>query len=218
MSGRLTILPKKTYCPWKPENVERVLRDERLERERLEREGARSRADDDDRRRRRPREDDDDGHINLFPEARNAELSFARGGGRAAPAPSPSSSSSVGVGVGGGTTNDAQPLGGDEAARRRSGAVPFYMRAAGNGGTEKYDDPGGSSFRLGGSRKGGGAVVAAVADDEITGGITRDQFARREDGRKGRMDPMSLFVKSCPPSGDADDVVGFAGDGNGVTR
>ena len=30
------ILPKKTYCPWRPENVERVLRDERLERERLE--------------------------------------------------------------------------------------------------------------------------------------------------------------------------------------
>lgn len=38
MSGRLIILPKKSYCPWKPENVERVLRDERLERERLERE------------------------------------------------------------------------------------------------------------------------------------------------------------------------------------
>lgn len=38
MSGRLIILPKKTYCPWKPENVERVLRDERLERERIEKE------------------------------------------------------------------------------------------------------------------------------------------------------------------------------------
>ena len=36
MSGRLIILPKKSYCPWKPENVERVLRDERLERERQE--------------------------------------------------------------------------------------------------------------------------------------------------------------------------------------
>ena len=34
MSGRLIILPKKSYNPWKPENVERVLRDERLERER----------------------------------------------------------------------------------------------------------------------------------------------------------------------------------------
>lgn len=36
MSGRLVILPKKTYCPWNPENVERVLRDERRERERQE--------------------------------------------------------------------------------------------------------------------------------------------------------------------------------------
>ena len=38
MSGRLTILPKKTYCPWKPENVERVHSDERLDRERREKE------------------------------------------------------------------------------------------------------------------------------------------------------------------------------------
>ena len=37
MSGRLIILPKKSYNPWKPENVERVLRDERLERERKQR-------------------------------------------------------------------------------------------------------------------------------------------------------------------------------------
>lgn len=37
MSGRLVILPKKSYCPWKPEHVERVLRDERREAERLER-------------------------------------------------------------------------------------------------------------------------------------------------------------------------------------
>ena len=34
MSGRLIILPKKSYNPWRPENIERVLRDERLERER----------------------------------------------------------------------------------------------------------------------------------------------------------------------------------------
>ena len=33
MSGRLVILPKKSYCPWNRDNVERVLRDEkRLER------------------------------------------------------------------------------------------------------------------------------------------------------------------------------------------
>ncbi|KAI2510441.1 hypothetical protein MHU86_4014 [Fragilaria crotonensis] len=40
--GRLVILPKKSYCPWKPENVERVLRDERLEKERLTQESTRS--------------------------------------------------------------------------------------------------------------------------------------------------------------------------------
>jgi len=33
MSDRLRILPKKSYCPWKPENVERILRDEREHRE-----------------------------------------------------------------------------------------------------------------------------------------------------------------------------------------
>ena len=35
MSGRLIILPKKSYCPWKPENVERVLADECLAKEKL---------------------------------------------------------------------------------------------------------------------------------------------------------------------------------------
>ena len=39
--------------------------------------------------------------------------------------------------------------------------------------------------------KGGGCVVFFVAADIITGGIMRDQYARREDDRKGRMDPMS---------------------------
>ena len=29
MSGRLIILPKKSYCPWAPQNIERVLRDEK---------------------------------------------------------------------------------------------------------------------------------------------------------------------------------------------
>jgi hypothetical protein len=38
MSGRLVILPKKSYCPWKPENIERILRDERLESDRQEKE------------------------------------------------------------------------------------------------------------------------------------------------------------------------------------
>jgi len=33
MSGRLILLPKKSYTPWNPQNIERVLRDERIERE-----------------------------------------------------------------------------------------------------------------------------------------------------------------------------------------
>jgi hypothetical protein len=32
MSSRLIILPKKSYCPWKPENVQRVLRDQEQHR------------------------------------------------------------------------------------------------------------------------------------------------------------------------------------------
>lgn len=36
MSGRLIITGKKSYTPWNASNVERILRDERLERERLE--------------------------------------------------------------------------------------------------------------------------------------------------------------------------------------
>mmetsp|Transcript_15861 Transcript_15861/g.18426 ORF Transcript_15861/g.18426 Transcript_15861/m.18426 type:complete len:305 (-) Transcript_15861:47-961(-) len=37
MSGRLILLPKKSYTPWNPQNVERVERDERLHRERIQR-------------------------------------------------------------------------------------------------------------------------------------------------------------------------------------
>jgi hypothetical protein len=37
MSGRLVILPKKSYCPWNPKNVARVERDERDHREAQER-------------------------------------------------------------------------------------------------------------------------------------------------------------------------------------
>ena len=85
----------------------------------------------------------DDGHVNLFPEARDAELDLALGGvGRRTKTPS--------------SLPDV-PLGGDEAARRRSGDVPFYMRHGGGGG--EYVDTGGSSFRLGDNArrwKGGG--------------------------------------------------------------
>ena len=51
------------------------------------------------------------------------------------------------------------------------------------------------SFCLGdNTRRGkgeGGCVVFFAAADVITGGITRDQYTRRKDDRKGRMDPMS---------------------------
>ena len=111
MSGRLVILPKKTYCPWKPENIERVLRDERLERERLEKERKRSTDNDEDLRRPRGEERtttrNDEGHINLFPEAKDAELNLLRGELKCAP-PLPVD-----------RIPDA-PLGGDEAARRKS--------------------------------------------------------------------------------------------------
>ena len=93
MSGRITILPKKTYCPWKQENIERVLRDERLERERIEKESSDvakhkqqqrlqydSRRDGDDGRGDGDANSNDEesneekGNINLFPEAKEAEL------------------------------------------------------------------------------------------------------------------------------------------------
>jgi len=110
-----------------------------MERERLEREMARS-AEDDDQRRRWLRQRErttttttttttaavllaDDGHVNLFPEARDAELDLALGGvGRRTKTPS--------------SLPDV-PLGGDEAARRRSGDVPFYMRHGGGGGIRR---------------------------------------------------------------------------------
>uniref|UniRef100_A0A7S3PXM0 CBF1-interacting co-repressor CIR N-terminal domain-containing protein n=1 Tax=Chaetoceros debilis TaxID=122233 RepID=A0A7S3PXM0_9STRA len=43
MSGRLIISGKKSYTPWNSRNIERVLRDERLERERIENEEQKSR-------------------------------------------------------------------------------------------------------------------------------------------------------------------------------
>jgi hypothetical protein len=183
MSGRLTILPKKTYCPWKPENVERVLRDERLERERQQAALARSLGDEDDARRRRRRYDEG-GHINLFPEAKDAELRLISGG-RGNENKSKSSSSAAEV-------LPPAPLGGDEAARRKSGDVPFYMRQSSDGGRRKYDNTHGTAFRLGDNRASG------VRADEITGKIMKDQFARREDDRKDKMDPMSRFYVDCP--------------------
>ncbi len=50
MSGRLIILPKKSYNPWNPQNTERVQRDERLHKERIEKEEEERRIQDNKRR------------------------------------------------------------------------------------------------------------------------------------------------------------------------
>ena len=75
------------------------------------------------------------------------------------------------------------------------------------------------SFRLGDNArtgKGGGCVVFFVAADVITGRIMRDQYVRREDDRKGRMDPMSRSsLRSSPfsfPSSPLERNVGIAED------
>lgn len=90
MSGRLVILPKKSYCPWKRENVERVMRDERLEKERSEKQQQqREEQEVVTRKRKRTLESFDEasqelhggneilpatGHINLFQEEEDAYL------------------------------------------------------------------------------------------------------------------------------------------------
>jgi hypothetical protein len=207
MSGRLVILPKKTYCPWKPENVERVLRDERLERERLERETKQNQSQSTVtlvRRSGTNNNNNDDGHINLFPEAKDAELNLVRGTNK-------KTISSAAVDY----IPDA-PLGGDEAMRRKSGIVPFYMRSISrsndndnSSGGGRYDNNG-SSFRLGDVRKNYNA-------DVITEQITRDQYARREDDRKGRIDPMNQFYKSSTIKG-GDAIIGEKVDGEDTQR
>eukprot|EP00986_Skeletonema_menzelii_P007045 scaffold2704_cov162-Skeletonema_menzelii.AAC.5 len=165
MSGRLIITTKKSYCPWNAANVERVLRDERLERERLERQ--QSEEDQSSSKRRH----EPQGHINLFPEAREAEIRLTHG-----------------------TSNNVEkkncngilpvPLGGDELNNRKSGKVPFYMQTQSQQ-EEKYDNS--SYLGIRGNRSG------KAPSDEITDKLMRDQFASREEYRKQKNDPMSRF-------------------------
>lgn len=191
------ILPKKTYCPWRPENVERVLRDERLERERLEGE-ERERIGEERRRRARLAEaeaeagsggaaaGDDGGHLNLFPEARDAELRLVRG--RKAKEDALRNNGIMPV-----------PLGGDESTKRRSGAVPFYMRRPAGGDGDgpaaggRYEGSGGLGYRR--NRR-------DVPSDAVTDGIMRDQYASREDSRKSKMDPMCRFFANGADGAD----------------
>jgi hypothetical protein len=69
MSGRLVILPKKSYCPWNPKNVARVEHDEAQHRLALQQEEQRHEAVRADQRQaalRRTTDDPDQQHVNLF--------------------------------------------------------------------------------------------------------------------------------------------------------
>ena len=166
MSGRLIITTKKSYCPWNAANVERVLRDERLERERLARQKS-----EENQSHKRPDKREPQGHINLFPQAREAEIRLTQA-----------------------NTNDVEkndsngilnvPLGGDESNNRKNGKVPFYMQAQSQQ-KETYDKS--SYLGIRGSRSG------AAPADKITDTLMRDQFTSREEYRKQKNDPMSRF-------------------------
>lgn len=196
MSGRLIITTKKTYCPWNQQNVERVLRDERLERERVERETIAEKNAALAKRRGEPPDNRDNEssraltrHVNLFPEAEEAELRLAQGrGGFDA------------------TTKNVErkdgimpiPLGGEEASNRQSGHLPFYLQSheiASAGSNINYTDR---------------VLGRKVKGDAITGQIMRDQAVGREESRKLKMDPMMRFYTNgdckAPAGGGAADV------------
>jgi len=186
MSGRLIITTKKTYCPWNQQNVERVLRDERLERERIEKEAQLERDAAKARRRGElggTAAADGEGlkHVNLFPEAEEAELRLARG-------------------ISGKTTEKKGdngimpvPLGGEEAANRKAGSVPFYMQRGKSDNSSSYNQ-----MRVLGRK---------VEADVITAKIMNDQACSREESRKRKNDPMMRFYISgeCNVSGSGGD-------------
>jgi len=228
MSGRLTILPKKTYCPWKPENIERVLRDERLERERIEKESSdvakhkQQQRLQHDRSRRDGNGDDikssdieesskERGHINLFPEAKQAELQLTH---------TTSLSNQQQHTNNNGKLDESGvapiPLGGNESINRKVGNVPFYMRSSttatstsaigSSTGTttstnneEKYINTN-NSFRLGTKRSTKNNYTNNNNTDAITTKIMQDQYIQREDYRKRNMDPMNRFYADVKPS------------------
>ena len=186
MSGRLIITTKKTYCPWNQQNVERVLRDERLERERIEKEAQLERDAAKARRRGElggTAAADGEGlkHVNLFPEAEEAELRLARG-------------------ISGKTTEKKGdngimpvPLGGEEAANRKAGSVPFYMQRGKSDNSSSYNQ-----MRVLGRK---------VEADAITAKIMNDQACSREESRKSKNDPMiRLYISGeCNVSGRGGD-------------
>ena len=193
MSGRLIILPKKSYNPWKPENVERVLRDERLERERQAqldeadekkrsedrvqllktkrgKSGARSKNDKDVGTDTNDT-DDDAGtgtaleHVNLFADEEKAMMEKAVSGDGPVSEADKTNQSSAGI----------MPLclGGEEAARRRGEkSVPFYLQ------------PSAQSKSLGG-------------DDTSKHVETEALRVKQDECLKRLMDPMQEF---CGPT------------------
>jgi hypothetical protein len=74
MSGRLVLLPKKSYTPWNPKNVERVLKDEALAREEQEKE-VKAIREIESRNRLKELKRSEDGerqkHVNLFEREEN---------------------------------------------------------------------------------------------------------------------------------------------------
>ena len=203
MSGRLTILPKKTYCPWNPANVERVLRDERLERERLEKEHSLVHEKERSKKRQRRREDESEGqheqqqgHINLFPEA----VKQANG--------STTGTSATTIINPGSETNGvlAVPLGGEEANNRKYGKLPFYMRPSPVGGESRDVDDYENNEVVAknnaqhairnGVFRGGSTSSNAVTGDVITSAIMADQYRHREESRKQKTDPTTRFMSS----------------------
>jgi hypothetical protein len=189
MSGRLIITTKKTYCPWNPANVERVLRDERLERERIERQQQREQRSTEGEETTQQQ----DGHINLFPEAREAEIRLAQKGGLIAANNNNNNNS-----------DDADkkrhsgilpvPLGGEESINRKRGNVPFYLQTSSlSSKTTEDQHQYNNDVSYLGIRGHGARAAAATSSDEITNRIMRDQYASREDYRKRKNDPMSRF-------------------------
>jgi hypothetical protein len=185
MSGRLIITTKKTYCPWNQQNVERVLRDERLERERIEKQ---AKAEKDAVIAKRRGEISGSAgverHVNLFPEAEEAELRLARGGG---------STTAEKINTTGGIL--PIPLGGEEASNRKSGRVPFYLQS--------HDD---ATFNANSYNE--RVLGRKVQGDAITEKIMMDQAVNREVSRKRKMDPMMRFYNSgecrdAPAAADA---------------
>eukprot|EP00550_Attheya_septentrionalis_P005785 CAMPEP_0198284246 /NCGR_PEP_ID=MMETSP1449-20131203/3732_1 /TAXON_ID=420275 /ORGANISM="Attheya septentrionalis, Strain CCMP2084" /LENGTH=321 /DNA_ID=CAMNT_0043981215 /DNA_START=117 /DNA_END=1082 /DNA_ORIENTATION=- len=144
MSGRLIILPKKSYCPWKPENVAKVRRDEQREAERLEAERQRTQHVESEFRMARLKHGQQHEtesssspsntaattlpkHINLFAQEENHEKNHTISTSGGVPRTTGDSSSKT-------TPSSNNPLfkpdylGGQESHNRKNGVRPFYMQ------------------------------------------------------------------------------------------